>query len=71
PPSQAVVFSQWTYMLDLVEVLLRRMGWRHTRLDGSMSQQQREDALERFATETDIPVMLLSLKAGGVGLNLT
>ncbi|CAM9969208.1 unnamed protein product [Ectocarpus sp. 12 AP-2014] len=71
PGAKAVVFSQWTHMLDLAEASIARGGRTFRRLDGAMSQQQRESALKGFATDESITVMLVSLKAGGVGLNLT
>ena len=57
-------------MLDLTERPLRAEGIAFVRLDGSMSQPAKDEALRRFATDADVRVMLLSLKAGGVGLNL-
>ena len=57
-------------MLDLVERTLGTEGLGFERLDGSMSQQARSAALKRFAEDEDVSVMLLSLRAGGVGLNL-
>ncbi|CAM9576603.1 unnamed protein product [Ectocarpus sp. 4 AP-2014] len=71
PGAKAVVFSQWTHMLDLAEASIARGGWTFRRLDGAMSQQQRESALKGFATDESVTIMLVSLKAGGVGLNLT
>ena len=69
--AKSVVFSQWTGMLDLVEIALRRAGLEYTRLDGSMSQQRRVDNVQAFAASPKISVLLISLKAGGVGINLT
>ncbi|KAI8320082.1 hypothetical protein GQ54DRAFT_247980, partial [Martensiomyces pterosporus] len=65
-----VVFSQWTGMLDLIEPLLEQRGILFARLDGKMSRPQRESSLDRFKSGADIEVLLLSLRAGGVGLNL-
>ncbi|KNC96716.1 uncharacterized protein SPPG_07926 [Spizellomyces punctatus DAOM BR117] len=70
-PIKAVVFSQWTNMLDLLEPSLRTYGFGFVRLDGKMSRQDRTDAMESFKTDPSVTVMLVSLKAGGVGLNLT
>ncbi|CAO3676140.1 unnamed protein product [Umbelopsis ramanniana] len=67
---KSVVFSQFTTFLDLIEVALTIEGIPFTRLDGTQSQVQREKALKEFR-EGDITVMLISLRAGGVGLNLT
>jgi DNA repair protein RAD5 len=69
--GKAVVFSQWTYMLDLVGFVLKEEGIRFARLDGSMSQRAREKAIENFRKDPKVNVMVMSLKAGGLGLNLT
>jgi len=66
---RALIFSQWTSLLDLVEPHLERTGVEFTRLDGAT--RDRAGVVERFQDEAGPPVMLLSLKAGGVGLNLT
>ena len=47
------------------------MQLQHVRLDGSMTAEERRKALRRFREERGVRVLLLSLKAGGVGLNLT
>ncbi|KAG0266325.1 DNA helicase rad5 [Actinomortierella ambigua] len=72
PQTKSVVFSQFTGMLDLAAAILDRDGFEHVRLDGSLSQANREKCLEQFR-DPDHParVMLISLRAGGVGLNLT
>ena len=69
--DKAVVFSQWTSFLDLLSPALTSNGIRFTRLDGKMSNQQRAAALTSFASNPSVSVFLISLKAGGVGLNLT
>jgi superfamily II DNA or RNA helicase len=66
---KALVFSQWTSLLDLVEGPLRDAGLGFVRLDGSTSN--RGDITARFQAPDGPPVMLISLKAGGTGLNLT
>ena len=68
--AKVCIFSQWTAMLDLVERPLRADNLRFVRLDGSMSLPARGAALQRFASDPHTRVMLLSLKSGGVGLNL-
>jgi len=72
PPTtrKAVIISQWTSMLDLVQRPLDAAGITYERLDGSISQAQRAVVLTRFAEERNVRVLLLSLRAGGVGLNL-
>ena len=66
---KALVFSQWTSLLDLVEIPLRERGFGFCRLDGST--KDRGAVVDRFQDPAGPPVMLLSLKAGGTGLNLT
>ena len=66
---KALVFSQWTSLLDLIEKRLAGTGIAHCRLDGST--RDRGEVVSRFQSEDGPPVMLISLKAGGVGLNLT
>ena len=66
---KALVFSQWTGLLDRVEPALAAAGLAFTRLDGST--RDREAVVERFQSDGGPPVLLLSLKAGGTGLNLT
>jgi len=67
--SKALIFSQWTSLLDLVEPALRGAGVAFTRLDGST--RDRGAVVEAFQRPEGPPAMLLSLKAGGTGLNLT
>lgn len=56
----------------MIERTLSKEGVRWLRFDGSMSQQQRAATVEEFGQPANEPVVLLiSLKAGGVGLNLT
>jgi SNF2 family DNA or RNA helicase len=66
---KALVFSQWTELLDRVEPLLRRAEYPFTRLDGST--RDRAAVVARFQDESGPPILLVSLRAGGTGLNLT
>ncbi len=66
---KALVFSQWTGLLDLVEPRLREAGLGFVRLDGST--ENRGEVVARFQAESGPPVFLISLRAGGTGLNLT
>ena len=68
---KSIVFSQFTSMLQLVEWRLRRAGFNTVMLDGSMSPSQRQKSIEYFMQNTNVEVFLVSLKAGGVALNLT
>ena len=66
---KALVFSQWTSLLNLVEPHLHNANIPFTRLDGST--RDRASVVNTFQAENGPPVMLVSLKAGGTGLNLT
>jgi superfamily II DNA or RNA helicase len=67
---RVLVFSQFTEMLDLVAAELDRLGLPHLRLTGQTPAAQRGGIVQRFQAR-EMPVLLASLKAGGVGLNLT
>jgi superfamily II DNA or RNA helicase len=66
---KSLVFSQWTSLLDLIEPHLAAMGVAALRLDGST--RDRQAVIDGFQAASGPPVLLLSLKAGGTGLNLT
>ncbi|MET0387367.1 MAG: DEAD/DEAH box helicase [Polyangiales bacterium] len=66
---KALVFSQWTSLLDRVEPLLKAAGIGFARLDGST--RDRAGVVAEFQSEQGPRIMLVSLKAGGTGLNLT
>jgi hypothetical protein len=66
---KSLVFSQWTSFLDLIEPHLAASQIRTLRLDGSTRDRQR--VVDDFQTSSGPPVLLMSLKAGGTGLNLT
>jgi SNF2 family DNA or RNA helicase len=66
---RVLVFSQFTTMLDLIERALVADGIAFCRLDGST--KDRGAVVDKFQNDAAIPVFLISLKAGGVGLNLT
>lgn len=68
---KSVVFSQFTSFLDLIEPALRRDHIPFLRFDGTMNQKLRATTLTEFVNSPKPYVLLLSLRAGGVGLNLT
>jgi len=70
-PIKVLVFSQWTKMLDLMEKQLNQNNFKFVRLDGCLPQRQRDIAIEQFNQSQTSNIFLISLKAGGVGLNLT
>ena len=66
---KALVFSQFVKLLELVKPRLESAGIRYVYLDGKT--KNRAQCVERFQNEPDLDVFLISLKAGGTGLNLT
>ncbi|KAI1614478.1 adenosinetriphosphatase [Exophiala viscosa] len=68
---KSIVFSQFTSMLQLVQWRLQKSGFSTVLLDGSMSPAQRQKSIDHFMNNVDVEVFLVSLKAGGVALNLT
>jgi SNF2 family DNA or RNA helicase len=68
--NQVVVFSQFTSYLAEVRALLDRKGFRYLYLDGQTELDERRDIVRQFQ-DGDCPLLLSSLKAGGLGLNLT
>ncbi|CAM6092101.1 unnamed protein product [Calypogeia fissa] len=68
--EKAIVFSQWTSMLDLVEAKLKEENFNYRRLDGTMSVLQRDRAVFEFKTKPEVNVIIMSLKAASLGLNM-
>jgi superfamily II DNA or RNA helicase len=68
---KALVFSQFLGMLALIREKLKELEVDYEYFDGSTSAVDREKAIQRFQNEESCRVFLISLKAGGVGLNLT
>lgn len=66
-----LVFSQFTSLLGLLRDELEKQELPFCYLDGSTPQKQRQAEVDRYNNSPDIPVFLISLKAGGTGLNLT
>lgn len=65
-----LIFSQFTSMLDLLDATLTEKGILHYKLTGSTPSEERFRLVDEFNKNTDIKVFLISLKAGGTGLNL-
>lgn len=66
---KVLVYSQFTSFLQLLLKEVRERGWQFAYLDGST--KNREEVVERFQEESSLCLFFISLKAGGVGLNLT
>jgi len=66
-----LIFSQFTQMLGLIKDEFESAGISHCYLDGSTSLNKRQQEVDKFQNDDTIKAFLISLKAGGVGLNLT
>ena len=66
---RVLLFSQFVDMLDIIKEWLTKEGIKHEYLTGST--KDRQEVVERFNSDPTIPIFLISLKAGGTGLNLT
>ncbi len=69
--KKVLVYSQFTSMLKLISKELTARGRPFVYLDGSTTHEKRQDAVDRFQLDPSLPLFLISLKAGGLGLNLT
>ncbi|KAL1869536.1 DNA-dependent ATPase fun30 [Paecilomyces lecythidis] len=68
--DRSLIFSQFTMVMDILEHVLETLHMGFFRLDGRTSVEDRQSILDAFYEQTDIPVFLLSTKAGGAGINL-
>lgn len=68
--NKVLIFSQFTSLFPVLEERLKKMGVSYYKLTGETPKRERMDMAESFNTN-DVPVFLISLKAGGTGLNLT
>ncbi|XP_076859714.1 SWI/SNF-related matrix-associated actin-dependent regulator of chromatin subfamily A containing DEAD/H box 1A [Brachyhypopomus gauderio] len=68
--DRVVLFSQFTMVLDIVEILLSHLGHQYLRLDGSTPMAERIGLIDQYNTDPEIFVFLLSTRAGGQGINL-
>eukprot|EP01084_Bolivina_argentea_P215141 365229_1 len=70
--NKVLIFSQWRITLDWIEEYLRRKMYPYERIDGNITGNSRQAAIDRFcAPNSNSFIFLLTTKAGGVGLNLT
>ena len=67
---KALIFSQFTSMLEMLEKDLIAAGISFYKITGSTPKEKRVELVEKF-NNNDVPIFLISLKAGGTGLNLT
>lgn len=69
--SRTLIFTQMTKVLDVLESFLNLHSLRYLRLDGTTKTDDRQKVVERFNSDERIFCMILTTRAGGVGLNLT
>ncbi|CCM00776.1 uncharacterized protein FIBRA_02818 [Fibroporia radiculosa] len=69
--EKTLVISQWTQCLQLVSDYLTENGFLHVKYQGDMNRKKRDQAVRVFMSRDKATIMLMSLKCGGVGLNLT
>ena len=63
--------AQFTMLLDLIEDFVRLRGYSYERLDGNITGERRQSAIDRFSAEgSETFLFLLGTRAGGVGINL-
>ncbi|KAI2638528.1 hypothetical protein GGS21DRAFT_444753 [Xylaria nigripes] len=70
PTEKTLVFSQFTSFLDYMEIPISDGGYNYRRYDGSMSNRERETAVEDFMKKPEVKILLVSLRCGNAGLNL-
>lgn len=68
---RALIFTQMTKVLDILEQFLNIHGYRYLRLDGATKIEDRQLLTEQFNRDARIPVFILSTRSGGLGINLT
>lgn len=68
---RVLLFSQTRQMLDILEKMIRALGYNYRRMDGTSPVHHRMAMVNEFNTEKDIFIFLLTTKVGGLGLNLT
>lgn len=69
---KVLIFSQFTTMLDIIEDWATQLhNWQCCRIDGGVSQADRQEQIKLFNTEKEVRLFLLSTRAGGLGINLT
>ncbi|GAA5873659.1 hypothetical protein JCM16303_002549 [Sporobolomyces ruberrimus] len=71
PKKKVIIFSQFTSMFPILEKFLKAGGYGFVRFDGSCSMDQKDAAIEKITNDANTTVILISIMAGAVGLNLT
>lgn len=71
PSGKAIIFSQFVNMLDIIQHRLQLGGIKCVKMSGNMSMDVRDRTIKAFREDSSVTAFLISLKAGGVALNLT
>lgn len=71
PGEKVIIFSQFTTFFDILQRLLRHNGLKYLRYDGTMDLSEKNSTVDQFYQDPTEQIMLVSLKAGSVGLTLT
>lgn len=69
--SRVLLFSQFTMVLDILEPIMKTMGYKYLRMDGQSKLDERQPMIDSFNDDESYKIFLLSTKAGGFGINLT
>jgi DNA excision repair protein ERCC-6 len=68
---RVLLFSQTRQMLDILEIMIKSLGYQYFRMDGTTAIQNRMSMVDQYNANKDIFIFLLTTKVGGLGLNLT
>ena len=71
PDKKIIIFSQFHMTMQILEKVCQRKNWGYCSYHGKMSHTARDKAITEFTNDDDTKIMIASLKAGGIGLNLT
>ena len=68
---KVLIFSFYVMHLNLIQKFMDEKKWKYSKLIGQMNEKERKKEIDKFCSDTDNHIFLISLKAGGLGLNLT
>lgn len=71
PDKKIIIFSQFHMIMQILEGICQKQGWKYCTYHGKMSHKAREKTISLFGTDPETKIMIASLKCGGTGLNLT
>jgi SNF2 family DNA or RNA helicase len=71
PHVKIIIFTQFINMIRILQKVCSAEGWAYTLYHGGINMTKRQENIDKFASEPNVRILLASLKAGGIGLNLT